>query len=70
MARPVRRPRLYFAVTIIAIVIAIVQGSQSLGKPMRPVHLLNLFATGMVSGVSFSQALGALRQRKAQKQEI
>lgn len=65
MTRLPRHPRLYLIVTVVSVLFTLYSGFELLGTPLRRVHVLTLFAGGMVSGVSLVQAIVAWRASRA-----
>lgn len=59
-----------FALTGLAIALAVVTGVAWLGQPLRMVHLLTIIGLGMTAGASWTQAVRRLRELPAAQKEV
>lgn len=64
MTVPRRSPKPAFFAAGISLVLAVATGAAWLGQPLRLVQLITIIGLGMMTGVSWVQAVTLLRQAR------
>ena len=65
MPAPLRSAVPAFIVTASSLMIALATGTAWIGRPLRLVQLFTLLGLGMMTGVSWAQAVSRIRQGRA-----